>query len=216
MGLQIKELQKKDYKKAVRFAITGMHFNWYVDSPFLLHLYGWYFWCLELSRATQVIAAYEGDELAGVLLAEVKGEQKKYRSFWRMLYVKIFDVLQKVYSKDGAGLYEKTTADMLEEFLEHNSPDGEIIFLAANPGVKSKGTGTLLLAEFERREPGKTIYLNTDDACTYQFYEHRGFGRVCEKDIVLDMGKKKVPLKCFIYSKTIGVNNIGAGILSDR
>ncbi len=39
--------------------------------------------------------------------------------------------------------------------------------------------------------------------CIYQFYEHRGFGHACEKDIVLDMGKKKVPLKCFIFSKVL-------------
>ena len=57
-----------------------MHFEWYLDNPFLLQLYGRYFWYLELSRATQVIAAYAGEELAGVLLAELEGEPKKYRS----------------------------------------------------------------------------------------------------------------------------------------
>ncbi len=48
-----------------------------------------------------------------------------------------------------------------------------------------------------------TITQYTDDACTYQFYEHRGFQRVEEQDIVLEMPKGNVPLKCFIYSKTI-------------
>ena len=33
---------------------------------------------MELNRATQIIAAYEGDELAGVLLAEMdKGDMEK-------------------------------------------------------------------------------------------------------------------------------------------
>ena len=45
------------------------------------------------------------------------------------------------------------------------------------------------------------LYLYTDDACTYQFYEHRGFERVEEKEIVLEMPKGKVPLRCFVYSK---------------
>ena len=79
MDIEIRDLQKKDYKKAIQFAIDGMHFNWYMDSSFLLHLYGRYFWYLEVSRATQVIAAYSCDELAGVLLADMKGVPKKSR-----------------------------------------------------------------------------------------------------------------------------------------
>ena len=28
--LEIKELRKQDYKKAIAFAIKGMHFDWYI------------------------------------------------------------------------------------------------------------------------------------------------------------------------------------------
>ena len=108
-----------------------------------------------------------------------------------------------VNNKDGAGLYEDTTKEQLAKYLESNTPDGEIIFLAADPDCKIKGIGTALLNALESVEKGKTVYLHTDDACTYQFYEHRGFKRVEEKDIVLEMPKGKVPLKCLIYSKTI-------------
>lgn len=203
MEVTIKELRKKDYSKAIQFAIKGMHFNWYLDNKLLLNLYGRYFWYLEINRATQVIAAYLGDELAGVLLANIKGEEIKYYSFLKAFYVKIFDFLQNIFYKDGAGIYEEITNKLLEKYLENNSPRGEIIFLASNPKIKAKGIGSKLLSELERREKGKKIYLHTDDACTYQFYENRGFERVCERDIVLDMRNKKVPLKCLIYSKTI-------------
>lgn len=203
MKIIISELKKSDYKKAVQYAIIGMHFNWYLDNQFLLNLYGWYFWYLEITRATQVIAAYIDDEFTGVLLVEMKDEKKEYKSFWKSLYVKVFNVLQNIFYKGGAGLYEETTQAMLKDYLKKNSPDGEIIFLAVNPDAKVKGVGTALLSELERREQGKKVFLHTDDACTYQFYEHRGFERACETDIVLDMGKKKIPLKCFIFSKTL-------------
>ena len=55
-----------------------MHFDWYLDHPFLLDMYGRYFWYMEITRATQVIAAYAGDELAGILLADIRGEEKKH------------------------------------------------------------------------------------------------------------------------------------------
>ena len=203
MQVKIGALKKRDYAMAIQFAVKGMHFDWYLDNQMLLKLYGRYFWYLEMCRATQVIAAYSGDVLAGVLLAEMKGEKKQYHSFWKSLYVKIFDFLQNLFYKEGAGVYDKANREMFLQYSEHNTPDGEIIFLAVNPEIKIKGVGSLLLKELEKREQGKKVYLYTDNACTFQFYEHRGFLRACEREVVLHMGDRTVPLKCFLYSKII-------------
>lgn len=203
MELKIKELDKRDYKKAIQAAITGMHFNWYLDSKLLLNLYGRYFWYLEMSRATQIIAAYEDDRFAGVLLADMEGEDKKYRSIWKSLYIKLFDTLQNFFAKGSVGEYDKANKEMFADYCKDNRPDGEIIFLASNPEIKTKGIGSTLLLELEKRERGKKVYLYTDNACTYQFYEHRGFERAGEKDIILQLGKKAVKLQCFLYSKIL-------------
>lgn len=203
MEIEIKDIRKKDYKKAIQFAIRGMHFDWYLNNRFLLNAYGRYFWYLEINRATQVFAAYADNEFVGVILAEIKGEEKKQQSFLQKTYVRFVDVIQKTFFKGGAGLYEDTTKEQLAHYLKFNTPDGEIIFLAADPDCKIKGIGTALLNALEAKEKGKILYLYTDDACTYQFYEHRGFKRVEEKEIVLEMPKGEVPLKCFVYSKKI-------------
>lgn len=203
MKLEIKSLQKKDYKKAIDYAITGMHFNWYLDSKFLLRLYGRYFWYRELLLATQIIAAYADGDFVGVLLADMKEEDKKHRSFWKSLYVKAFDFLQHHLFKGGGETYEQTNRQLYAQYAERYTPDGEILFLAADPNRKIKGIGSLLLRTLEEREAGKRVFLYTDSACTYPFYEHRGFERACEKDILLHLGKKQVPLTCFLYSKAI-------------
>ena len=201
MKLEIKELNKKDYNKVIQYAIKGMHFNMYLDNKLELNLYGRYFWYLELTNATQLISAYIGNKLAGVLIADFKGEEKVHKSFWKSLYVNIFEWIQKTFFKESVGIYDKVNKEMLENYKSKNNPDGEIRFLSANPNIKVKGIGTLLLNELEKREKGKEVFLFTDDQCTYQFYEHRGFDKVGEKDIVLDLNKKKVPLKCFLYRK---------------
>ena len=203
MNIEVRAIRKKDYKKAIQFAIKGMHFDWYLDNKFLLNAYGRYFWYLEINRATQILAAYVKDEFVGVLLAEIKNEKKQYQNLFQKIYVKFVDIIQKCFFKGGAGLYEDTVKEQLAHYLETNVPDGEIIFLAADPDCKIKGIGTALLHTLEQREKGKTIYLHTDNACTYQFYEHRGFICVEDKEVVLDMPKGKIPLRCFIYSKTI-------------
>ena len=203
MSIVIKDIQKRDYKKAIQFAIKGMHFDWYLDNKFARNAYGRYFWYLEINRATQIFGAYADDEFVGVLLAEFEGEAKKHHSFWQKTYVKLIDAIQRLFFTGGVGLYENTTKEQLAKYLETYTPDGEIIFLAANLDCKIKGIGTALLTALENVEKGKIVYLHTDDACTYQFYEHRGFSRVQETDIVLEMPKGKVPLKCLLYSKMI-------------
>ena len=201
--MELKAFQGKDMSKVIQFAIRGMHLDLYLKNRLLLNLYGRYFWYLETNRATQIIAAYEGDTLAGVLLTEIYGEPKKYYSNWRAVYVKIVDFVQRVFFKESAGLYDSINQEMLAEYKQTHSPDGEIIFLAAKPDVKVKGIGTMLLNELADRAKGKEIYLYTDNACTYQFYEHRGFDRVGEKDVVLDFGEDKVPMTCLLYSKVL-------------
>ncbi|WP_124100354.1 GNAT family N-acetyltransferase [Ruminococcus sp. Marseille-P6503] len=204
MQIELKALNKKDEKKAIQFAVKGMHFDWYLDNKIALNLYGRYFWYLETSRATQMIAAYADNRFVGVILAEINGEPKLNSSIWRKMYVKLAEGVQRFFFKDSVGVYDKANKKMYQKYIRTVQPSGEIIFLAADPDCGIKGVGSKLLAELENREKGKIIYLYTDNACTYQFYEHRGFERVGEERIELDMGNRKVPLTCLLYSKVLG------------
>lgn len=216
MNIEIRNIGKKDYKKAIQYAIKGMNFNRYLDSTFLLNLYGRYFWYLELCNATQIISAYLDGELVGVLLAEIKGEEKRYQSFWKELYVRVFDFLQHLFYKDGVNAYDEANKQMLKRYKREYNPDGEIRFLAVNPNIKGKGIGTVLLRELEKREQGKVIYLFTDTGCNYQFYEHRGFEKVGEKEILLNFKTNQVELKCLLYSKKLLSNQCIASIENTR
>lgn len=161
------ELQRKDEKATIRFAIKGMHFDWYMDSKLALNLYGKYFWHLETSRATQCIAAYAGDKFVGVILAEFKNEKPLRRSIWRRMYVAFFEFIQKTFLKDSVGIYDEVNRQMFQNYLQTNTPDGEIIFLAANPDCGIKGVGTMLLSELEKRERGKRFtFTRTTPALT--------------------------------------------------
>ena len=200
--MEIKELKKKDHKKVIQYAIKGMHFGLYLKDKFLLNAYGKYFWYLEYTNATQIIAVYEGDKLLVVLLADMKGEKKPYKSFRKKLYIKFIDFIQKLFFKGGVMPYEEANKEMFRAYSERYTPDGEIRFLAADPDAKVKGVGTMLLNELARRENGKELYLFTDDQCTYQFYEHRGFEKIGEKDIVLELDNT-INLKCLLYHKKL-------------
>ena len=203
MELEIKPLQRRDFAKAIHFAIQGMHFSRYLDSRLLLRLYGRYFWYLELSKATQVIATYRGDNLAGVLLAKIEGEPPAAPSPWRALYVRLVNLVQRTFFSSSAGQYETANQRLWEKYQRTQSPDGEILFLAADPNTRQSGVGTQLLSELTVREQGKSIYLFTDDACNYSFYDHRGFRCAGKETILLDLGKKPLSMTCMLYEKTL-------------
>lgn len=196
MDIEIRDLNRKDYGRAIDFAIKGMNFNRYVDGKTELRLYGRYFLYLELKHATQVFAAYMDDRLVGVLLADMKDEPKRYTSFWGNLYVKIVKTVMAIAYKNGNARYDTANAAMFKEYKKRVVPDGEICFLAADPAIQGKCIGTQLLNELAKREKGKLIYLYTDDNCTYQFYEHKGFERSEKKEIEIEIHGRIVPLTC--------------------
>lgn len=158
--IKIKEIRRSDYKTAQKFAIQGMHLDWYMDSKAVLALYAKYFWYMELNRATKVYGAYVDERFVGVLLAEMKNEPKCYHSLSQAIYVKIFDWLQHLVAGKGVGEYDEANQDMYNAFCKKNNPDGEIIFLAADPDCKIKGVGTALLSAFEKMKKGSLfIYI---------------------------------------------------------
>lgn len=204
MSLEIRPLRRRDHRRAMRFAFTGMHFQWYTDNRLLLFLYSRYFWYLELGRATRVFAAYEGGALAGVLLARFEGERVAQPSLWRAAFVKCFDCLEHLLFPGGGSVYEDANRALYAQYRRHCAPDGELLFLAADPEMPRRGVGTLLLRALEAAAPGKTVYLYTDDGCNYAFYEHRGFDLAGERRIALEITGKHVDLRCMLYSKRLG------------
>lgn len=201
--IEIQKLRKQDYKKARQYAIQGMHLHWYVSNIIILNLYARYFLDMELSRATKAYGAYVDNQFVGILLADMKGEPKKYHSIWRTVYIRFLDWLQHLVAGDGVEAYDKANEEMFHAFCEKSTPDGEIVFLAADPNSKIKGIGTALLSALEKEEREKLVYLYTDNACTYQFYEHRGFVRAGEQQVILNLEKREVPLTCFLYAKKL-------------
>lgn len=202
MSFKISTLRNEDHKKAIDFAITGMHFGWYISQDVLLRAYGTYFFYDELLKATQVIAAYEDERLVGVLLARMDGEERVYTSLRWRIYVATLNLLMRIFST-GEVAYDQANKKMLSSYRRRVTPDGELVFLAADPENPVKGVGTRLLDEFEKRSAGKTLYLFTDDACAYQFYDKRGFERVEERQISIENKNQKIQLRCMLYTKDI-------------
>lgn len=199
--MEIKPLKRKDFGKIQRFAITGMHLSRYTSNRFELYFYAKYFWYLELLRATRIYAAYEGDEFAGVLLLDIDGEQKAYRSWWAQKFVALMEwIMQRGYA-DTSDQYGSANDEMLVNYKQRQHVDGELNFFLVNTEIVGRGIGSQLLVAAEKDLENKHIYLFTDDGSTYQFYDKRGFERVGEKQISLPVNGEDVALTAMLYAK---------------
>lgn len=49
MSIEIKNLKRKDFNKARKFAIKGMNLSWYTTNA-ELYIYSMYFWYDEISK----------------------------------------------------------------------------------------------------------------------------------------------------------------------
>ncbi|TLG72514.1 GNAT family N-acetyltransferase [Culicoidibacter larvae] len=203
MDIVIRELAKSDYNQARLYAIDGMNLDRYAEKDYELYFYSKYFIYLELLRATQILGAYMDGKLVGVLLAEMRNENKKVKSLWYRIYIWFIKFTMNIFYKSSANIYEQVNNEMLSRYKSGNNPDGELIFFAVNPEIMGKGIGTLLLNELEKREKGKSIYLYTDSGCTYQFYDYKGFKREDEQNIIMNNHGKVINLTCFLYSKKL-------------
>lgn len=203
MNIIIRQLRKKDFDTARKYAIDGMHQTWYTNNSLELYLYSKYFWYYQIVRATRALGAYMDNKLVGVLLVDMNNQPKVFHSIRHKLFVRFVSFIIKSVYKNASSSYDNTNRELFEEYSKNHKLDGELIFFVVDPTIKGKGIGTLLLKELERQEKGKRIYLYTDTGSTYQFYSHRGFEESGRRDIILDMNSKEIPLTCFLFSKIL-------------
>lgn len=78
------------------------------------------------------------------------------------------------------------------------------LFFSSKSEYQGKRNWQYAAARIRRTRKRQKVFLYTDSACTYQFYEHRGFELAQEKDITLKIGNKEVALRCLLYSKVLG------------
>lgn len=198
----IREFNIADRAVAARFAMEGMHLDRYVENALERWIYEKYVIREALARSNYLIGAYRDDKLVGFLFGCFKGQPLPYRDSRFIFLQRLFKLLERLSPSSSRGdAYDAANRAMKASL--RSEPDVELVFFAIDPACKRKGVGTKLLAAFERACAGMDMFLRTDDACTYQFYEHRGFMRAAERDVAMGGSKGTFTLKCMMYVKHV-------------
>lgn len=195
--MELKTLKSADYDAVIAAATEGMNLGDYVEQGWKLRNYARCFFYDELLKASHVLAAYEGEQLAGVLLLNLHDYPKAMRSWWRSLYVKGFQFLERTLHIGHQCLPHYK--ELLSDYLRTSPVDGEISYVVAIPGTGIKGVGRFLLAEANKIAEDKHLFLVTDDGCNYGFYDAMGFQRAGNKHITYEGPRGTAQRECMLY-----------------
>lgn len=197
-----KPIGRHELSNAQRFAESGMHFSRYAGTGPALHLYGRDVVYEALLESTETHAVYDGEKLVGYLFARFEGDPKIKLPRWFSLYHRLFTAVMNLSGMGEADkAYDEANEQMLQKLVYQ--PDGEITLFAVDPDYAGHGIGTILLDSLAAKHKGKQIYLYTDDSCSYQFYEHRGFALTGKQKIELSGTPMEGQLTCMLFTKTL-------------
>lgn len=200
--LELRELDKEDYKKVAAFSAEGMDFSAYIKNKWLCDLYAKYLTYVSIQDGTDLLAAYYNNELVGFLLVELYDQPKKYHSLWQKFYMRCFDLFQYTFQMKGIAQFNIANEDMLTKYKKEVELDGEIHLFATDPNSPLKGVGSFLLNELSKIADSKRLFLYTDSCCNHGFYDYKGFEKIDEMELSIPLRKDpNEHVKAILYSR---------------
>lgn len=159
-----------------------------------------------LANQTYTQTAVVGGVPVGIIMG--KNIAKHRCPFWLRIRL-LFSTLSLLCSREGrkvSGIFKNVSSVDIEllESCDQTYP-GEVAFFAISAKYRGKGIGKALfgrLTEYMKREGIHTFYLFTDTSCNYQFYEHQGMVRKCEKKSSFMINGQKQGMQFFLYEYT--------------
>ncbi len=156
-------------------------------------------------------AAYVDGELAGVLMAKIKGakpkRRQKIRFVWPLLVSGLYLGFHSRRSRKllaSVRRFEKVWDKLLKDTKKKF--DAELSIFITHSRYRGLGLGKKLMENFEdllRQKGLVNYYLFSDTESNYGFYEHMGFWKEAEKTIKTGDADKSFDITLFVYSKTL-------------
>ena len=202
MDIEIKHIRFRDYKKAYEIIIKELHLDLYIKNKFLRKAYARYYWYSIMNKATDIYGAFSKTRFLGCVLLEMNNELSIHYSVYENAYIKIFNLIKKIFLKNII-FEEKTNHNLLKEFFEYHKIDGKLLFLGTIDTKYAFRVREILIKELSEYDLGKVIYVHTNNLCEYENYEKLGFDRIIEKSIDLNLVNGNKKTDCYIYIKKI-------------
>ncbi|WP_097014312.1 GNAT family N-acetyltransferase [Anaerocolumna aminovalerica] len=164
--------------------------------------------CLAESSFSQV--AEKDGKIIGVIMGQAKNNYKCLSHLHNIISARYHYVamsFQAVKYKDNIDDYKKVQNTYYQLITgKENDFDGSLTLFAVTQECRGLGVGKTLLSypfEYLKSQNTRNIYLYTDSACNYKFYDNHGFVRLGEENLKITRENKPSTLDVFLYEYTM-------------
>lgn len=207
MSLIYREYQKSDGDFIKKLIDESFHLGSYVgDKSVLASWLNVYLYSCLAEQTFTCVAENDG-EILGVIMGKAQGDYKFARHLkpaialsYHTLAMGIKGKIRQVDSGDNRRMH-KIYSQLIQESGEKF--DGVLTLFAVSKDSQGLGIGKELLRRlliYEKNHGATNIYLHTDSACNYGFYESRGFVRLGAKEVAFTGVNAQKKLDVFLYS----------------
>lgn len=200
--IETREFQIKDAEKLEKIIVETWHYN-QLCSPITAGRLAEVYLNSCLTNQTYTRTALVDDIPVGIIMGKNRNIHKcplKYR------IRQLASIIRLYLNKEGrqiSKIFECVT-EIDKELLAESSREyaGEVSFFAVDSKYRGQGIGKKLFREllkYMEEENIKTFYLFTDTSCNFQFYEHQGMVRRCERNHVFSIKERKSNMTFYLY-----------------
>ncbi|MCL2400381.1 MAG: GNAT family N-acetyltransferase [Defluviitaleaceae bacterium] len=165
-----------------------------------------------LYEATFGRVAVLNNKVVGVIFGSVDGIEPKYRMLLENCTNHTLTLLAASES-DRINTFEYlsklsiTYQELISDYIDNY--DGTLDFLVLSKESHGLGIGKSLwmaLKSYFDENNAKSIYLYSDVECNYGFYEHFGFARKAEKEVIFKFNEEDYKMNIFLYDIAIPID----------
>lgn len=203
-------MEKKDYPEIGEILNQAFGLFRYVSDERTLKAFRLQYVYSCLSEATYTCVAEQNGKVVGVIMGKA---EKDYSLLAHLPYIiktitygfKMMRYGKKC--KNGIADY-RNILEIYQDFSRKHKGefDGVLTLFAVNEECRGLGVGKELLSrlfDYLQKQNVGRIYLYTDTTCSYEFYEHKGFERLEEKQLTVTREEKPFRMNVFLYGYSI-------------
>lgn len=209
MKIEIRTYHKEDFKPLQNIVRETWHYDAFC-TPKTANKLAAVFLSSCLTNHTFSRVALADGKVVGVILAK---NIRKHHCPFSLRWKQIKSLLSLYLSKEGRRVIKifanvsGTDKRLLEE--SRKSYPAELALFAIDPKYRCKGIGKQLFSEvlmYMKSQQLSEFYLYTDSSCNYNFYEHQGMHRRCEKAQTVVINNQREDMKFFLYDYALQPN----------
>lgn len=208
-----RNLKKQDYNEVADLLSHSFGLHRYVSDERLFRIFKKQYLYSCLSEATFSRVAEQNGKVVGVIMGNAKSDYRILPHIGFALKFLLYSFKMKIYGRkisDSVSGYHELHRIYRKFSQRHKGRfDGVLTLFAVSSECRGKGIGKKLLSDMEtywKERQTKSTYLYTDTTCNYGFYEHQGFIRLEEENLVLKSDGKPCEMGVFLYGYEVKEN----------